>query len=221
MKIRLMFFGLFFLLFAAMIQAEPLPLSLDDLAKIFSTYFPKIEGMLSHLDGKTGTINLGEKNGLVKGMVLTIFRPGEPFYNPVTKEEMGKFEKNIGFIELTAVADDKSQGTLLIHNGQDARPEDRVRISAGRIPVSVSGAPEKDNLVLMDTFSRFLLETDRFLIPSFSKTTNEVSHSTENEPIFEFKVKSFPNQTIQIELLNRPFNHPIEQLTGAAGKLQE
>ncbi|MHB8483047.1 MAG: hypothetical protein ACYDBV_10035, partial [Nitrospiria bacterium] len=183
--------------------------------------FPKVEGTLSHVERATGSVNLGGANGLVKGMVLVVYRPGEPFYQPITKEEMGRFEENIGFIELTTVGESESQGPVLVHQGKEARQGDRVRISAARIPILVAGAREKNNLVLIDTFSRFLLETDRFLIPSFPKMTDEALRSTENEPIYEFKVKSLPNQTVQIELFNRPFNHLIEQLSGTAGKFQE
>jgi hypothetical protein len=202
-------------------RAETAPLSLDDLARIFSTYFPRIEGTVLKISGTSGTVDLGKKNGLVKGMVMTVFRPGEPFYHPGTKVEMGHFEETISLLELDAIGESESGGTFLI-SGQAPKTGDRARISSARIPVAVTGESEKNNLVLIDEFSRFLLDTNRFLIPSFSKPKNDSGQSMKNsDPIYEFKVKSLPNQAVQVELYNRPFNHLIEGLAGFTGKLQE
>lgn len=202
-------------------SAEPLSLSLEDLANIFSTYFPKVEGTLSKVEEGRGTINLGERNGLVKGVVLEVIRPGAPFYHPITHEEMGRFEEKIGFLEVESIEEGESRGSLLYH-GTKPESGDRVRISSARISVRVSGETEKKNLVIMDEFSRLLLETDRFLIPSFSKINHE-SRQPENlnEPVYEFKVQTLPDKTIQIELINLPFERRIDRLGGTTnGVLQ-
>ncbi|MBI3605618.1 MAG: hypothetical protein HY202_06285 [Nitrospirae bacterium] len=219
--IAILIFTLLLTLTGSIPRAETAALSLDDLARIFSTYFPRLEGTVLNINGSSGTVDLGGKNGLVKGMVLTVFRPGEPFYHPGTKEEMGRFEETIGLFELDAIGENESGGTFLI-SGQAPEAGDRVRISSARIPVAVTGESEKNNLVLMDEFSRFLLDTNRFLIPSFSKSKNDSGKVLKsNEPVYEFKIKLLPNQAVQVELVNKPFNHLIEGLTGSAGKLQE
>lgn len=219
--IVILIFAFLLTLTGSISRAETVALSLDDLARIFSTYFPRVEGTVLNINGSSGTVDLGWKNGLVKGMVLTVFRPGEPFYHPETKEEMGRFEETIGLFELDAIGENESGGIFLV-SGQAPKTGDRARISSARIPVAVTGESEKNNLVLIDEFSRFLLDTNRFLIPSFSKPKNDSGQIMKNnDSIYEFKVKSFPNQAVQVELYNRPFNHLIEGLAGSAGKLQE
>jgi hypothetical protein len=201
--------------------AEPVSLSLEDLANIFSTYFPKVEGSLSRVEEGRGTINLGEKDGLVKGVVLEVIRPGALFYHPITHEEMGRFEEKLGFLEVDSIEEGESRGSLLYH-GKKPETGDRVRISSARISVRISGGTEKNNLVIMDEFSRFLLETDRFLIPSFSKINHE-SRQPENfiAVLYEFKVQPLSDKTIQIELINLPFGHSIDHLAGTTnGVLQ-
>lgn len=201
------------ILLPAICRPEALPLSIEDLAYIFSTYFPKVEGSLARVENDRGTINLGKKNGLVKGIVLEIVRPGEPFFHPITHEQMGRFEEKIGYLEVESLDESESSGTLLF-TGQKPESGDIARITSARIPVIITGESEKKNLVIIDEFSRSLALTDRFLAPPSLNMKNETRRSVgDREPIYEFKVQSFLDQRVQVELINLPFQHRIDELT--------
>jgi len=202
-------------------SAEIPGFSLEDLANLFSTYFPKIEGALTGIDRDHATVNIGLNSGLVKGVVLELFRDGEPFYHPVTHEEMGKYEVKIGSIEMDQIDENSGTGLLRI-SGNSPRIGDKVRISSARIPVKVTGDPDKKNLIFIDEFSRYLIETDRFTIPAFHKAElPEAQPGTLPEPVYEFKVVPVNERQIHIDLISLPYQHQIDQLEGATtGVLQ-
>ncbi|MBI1823007.1 MAG: hypothetical protein HY200_08795 [Nitrospirae bacterium] len=196
--------------------AEPIPLSIEDLTYIFSTYFPKVEGSLIQTDGERGKINLGRKNGLVKGIVLEIIRPGEPFFHPSTHEEMGRFEERIGWVEVDKVEEEQSAGNVRF-SSKKPQSGDLVRISSARIPVRVTGVMDKKNGVILDEFSKLLVLTDRFLNLSHSNSDHDLLPSEEGmNPVYEFNVHSLSDQTVQVDLVNLPFRHTIDQLTAAS-----
>ena len=201
------------------VKAESVPLTLDDLAKVFSTYFPKVEGLISKVEEGKGVINIGRKEGLVNGMILSVYRTGSPFYHPITGEKLGDFEETMGFFELADVGDHESRG-ILQASGLKPEKGDHVRLSAARIPVEVTGENEKNNLVLMDEFSRSLIDTNRFSVVSFSLKKNG-SQVTPQTPLFEFRLKTIPGESVKVELYNKPFNHRVEEFSTSIGRLQE
>jgi hypothetical protein len=204
------------LFIAKELRGEPSPFSIEDLTYIFSTYFPKIEGSITELEGDKGKINLGRKNGLVTGVVLEIVRPAEHFFHPLTHQEMGRFEEKIGFIEVERIDENQSGGTVKIFE-KGPQPGDLVRISSARIPVLISGEQEKRNMVILDEFSKLLVLTDRFLNLTDVKSDQETSIAKERKsPVYEFKVHSMPDQTVQVELVNLPFQHTIDKLVATA-----
>jgi len=216
-KVKVLLIIIFLTLFDGLSNAEPFSLSIEDLANLFSTYFPKVEGTLSQVENDQGTVNLGEKNGLVKGLVLDIVRPGAPFFHPITHEEMGRFEEKIGLLEVESIEEGVSRGNLH-YSGKKPQTGDIVRITAARIPVLITGEADKKNIVIIDEFSRLLVLTDRFLAPSISNLKTESHPSGDGrEPVYEFKVQSLQDQRVKVELVNLPFQHRIDQLTTTTG----
>jgi|ERR1700693_181395 len=199
---------------------ESIQLTLDDVAKIFSTYFPKAEGVVSKVSGKEATFNIGWKSGMVKGMVLVVYRPGSKFFDEITKEPLGNFEDELGFIELTDLEENESRGIAEVP--QDSiRPGDHVRLSAARITVSVTGESDKRTLLLMDEFSRFLIDTNRFSVSTFTGRKSFSRGTATEPPLYEFKLKVVEGDKILVELVNRPFNHQVTELTASIGSIQD
>ena len=217
-KSHLTLIAIILILMAGKVYAEPLPLSVEDLANIFSTYFPKVEGKLLEIRDGEATLNLGESNGLVKGLILEIVRPGEPFYHPVSHEELGRFEDLLGVVEVESVGDLTSRGRVSVLKG-DPAPGDRVRLSAAKIPVLITGEDEKRNLGMMDEFSRYLSLTDRFRTTVKAESSKELPGITEpkEEAKYLFRVHSLADQKVKIELVNAPFEHLIDELTAVSG----
>src|ERR1700739_2037825 len=83
--------------------------SLDEIAKVLVTYFPKLDGKVVSIEDQVITIDLGSGQAVIPGMVLRLYRAGEPFLHPVTKEPLGQFEEEIGRVKVTRVDGKTSQ----------------------------------------------------------------------------------------------------------------
>lgn len=61
------------------------------------------------------SVTLTKESGseLTVGARLDIFRPGEQFYHPVTKEPLGRFEKHIGTAEIKSATDASYEAAII------------------------------------------------------------------------------------------------------------
>jgi hypothetical protein len=75
--------------------------------KTASYFLPLTTEVTASEDGSV-SINAGKEEGLIGGMRLTVFRKGEDFLHPVTREVIGQIEKQIGMIEVSQVYEDNS-----------------------------------------------------------------------------------------------------------------
>ncbi len=110
--------------------------SLDELAYAVATYFPKVQGGVTAVQGDRLTIALGEKNGLMPGMVLTVWRDGRDILHPVTKAVIGRVEDEVGTIEVVSVKDTTS---IAVMKKQVREPKagDRARITPKKINIGI------------------------------------------------------------------------------------
>ena len=146
--------------------AEVFEARLDEIAKVFETYFPVIEGAVVSANGRDVRINLGKKKGLLPGMVVAITREGKELYHPVTKEVLGKYEEDMGRLELKEVGDDHASGLLVGEKKGDIKAGDRVRVTGGKIRVALIPANPEANIFIIDQFADILEETGRFTVIS-------------------------------------------------------
>lgn len=144
--------------------AEVIETKLDEVAKVFETYFPTIEGNITSVEDKVIRINLGKKNGLLQGMILPVIKEGKEFQHPVTKEVLGKHETEAGYLELKEVGDESSAGSLIVEKKEPVRIGDKVRITAGKIKIALIPATTESNIFIIDRFADALEETGRFAV---------------------------------------------------------
>ena len=139
-KIRVIVILMFVLISSVAFAEKPLgPVemnSIDELAYAIASYFPKVQGEVTSVQGDQLTIALGEKNGLLQGMVLTVWRDGKEIIHPVTKAVLGRAEDEVGTIEVVAVQEKTS---LAVLKKQMLQPKagDRARITPKGISLAI------------------------------------------------------------------------------------
>ncbi len=170
-KIRFfLFLSVFlFLIFTRINEAaDVIEARLDEVAKVFETYFPKTEGKVASVDGSGIRINIGRSKGLLPGMILSVSREGDEIFHPVTKELLGRHEDEIGYIELKGVEQESSTGILTGGKKDNVKQGDKVRLTSGKIKAAVVPATSETNIFIIDQFADALEETGRFTIVSGS-----------------------------------------------------
>ncbi len=149
--------------FAQPATTETIKGNIDDIAKAILTYFPKVVGEIAVIEADHVKVDIGKEQGLSAGILLTVFREGDPFLHPVTGVPLGRFEDELGIMEVI-----RFEGHFL----RAAFPEtigvivvgDRVRIPATRIPIAVSMSDASGHAFLMSELVSALKDTGRFNI---------------------------------------------------------
>lgn len=118
--------GLLFI-FGAPITAPAEETPFDILIKKTSSLFSPMRGDILTGDEESVTLNIGSNNGVMAGMRLTVFREGDHFYHPVTREDLGKIEKRVGTIAVIAVSGNSARCRVI---KGEAKSGDFARISA-------------------------------------------------------------------------------------------
>jgi hypothetical protein len=133
---------------------------LDRLTDKTVSYFRPLSADLLRVEGDRVWLNIGTRDGVIKGMRLTVFTRGEQFYHPVTREPLGRIEKKEGVVEVTEVRDDLS--TCRVIEGR-AGSGSIARISAlkKRLLFYQEGSVD---YYLGDAYYRGLKNTGRFEI---------------------------------------------------------
>lgn len=98
-------------------------------------YFMPSNAVIANVEALTVMVRPAGEADMRKGMRLSVFREGAPFYHPVTNELIGSSEDLTGRIEITG--DDAVDGAYpgIILSG-DVREADRARISSSRIKLA-------------------------------------------------------------------------------------
>ncbi len=138
--------------------------NLDDVAKAVATYFPKVLGKVIRIDGDLVEVDLGRREGFSKGTLLTVYREGEAFTHPHTGRVLGRFEEELGLIEVWRFKE-KGLITKRVKSSGLIRAGDLVRIPASKIRLAVSTSEGTEDF-LMDELVSALLETKRFRVDS-------------------------------------------------------
>lgn len=136
--------------------------NIDDIAKTIQTYFPKAVGKVISVDEGHVEVDLGRGNGISEGILLAVYREKEPFHHPVTGVPLGKFEEEVGRIEVTQIDDHRLKANKL--QTASIKTGDLVRIPGTRIPLAVSLASAESQHFLMNELVSALSDTGRFRI---------------------------------------------------------
>jgi hypothetical protein len=147
-------------------RAAPIQGNIDDIAKVVLSYFPKMTGKVTSVEGDRLRIDVGGEKGLSEGALLTVYRLKEPFFHPVTGAPLGRYEETVAMVEVAQTESNDIVGQV-VHADEKVLAGDLARLSAARIPVAVSMASEGPNF-LMTELASALSETGRFKIDSLS-----------------------------------------------------
>lgn len=97
--------------------------------------FPKVAGEVIEVQGNTLTLSLGRRDGLQPGIELSLYREGRELKHPKTGEILGRTEQDVGRVSVAQVFEAYSTGT--VSRGGDVKPGDKVRVSAGKIKLTL------------------------------------------------------------------------------------
>src|SRR5438046_543278 len=123
------------LLAAAGASAQTAPPTLGVLVNQVLALFPKVNGKVLEVQGTTLTLSLGQRDGLVAGVELTAYREGRELRHPKTGEILGRTEEVLGRVAVHQVQEAYATGAVV--GGSDIRPGDKVRVSAGKIQLTL------------------------------------------------------------------------------------
>jgi hypothetical protein len=122
------------------------PVSLTALVNQVIERFPHVEGEVVEVRGKTVTLSVGRRQGVVPGMAVSLIRPGREIRHPKTGELLGRTEEPVGRATVTQVFDTVSTAAF---DGAEARTGDRVSAGDGktRLTLLVFKGGVKDSMV--------------------------------------------------------------------------
>ncbi|MGH7598188.1 MAG: CsgG/HfaB family protein [bacterium] len=85
---------------------------ISDLAARFKADLPLVNGYVISVQDEKVTIDLGNKNGIRKGMKCHVYREGAPIVHPVTGEVLGKNIEELCEVQITDVFDAYALATI-------------------------------------------------------------------------------------------------------------
>src|SRR6266508_1648691 len=123
------------------------PTQISTLVAQVAALFPKVEGDVIQVSGSKVTLSIGQRDGVVAGVELAIYREGEELKHPKTGEVLGRTEKTLGRVSVTDVFEAYSIARVV--QGADITAGDKARVSAGKIRLTVLplSTGVKDNLI--------------------------------------------------------------------------
>ena len=113
----------------------PAPTPITTLVGQVVALFPKVEGDVLKVEGSQATLSVGQRDGVVPGVELIVYREGEELKHPKTGEVLGRTEKTIGRVTVTEVLENYS--TARIAQGNGVQAGDKARVSAGKVKLTV------------------------------------------------------------------------------------
>ncbi len=124
----------------------PPPVSLSALVDQLVARFPKVEGDVVEVRGKTLTLSVGARQGVRVGLALSVVREGREIRHPRTNELLGRTEEAVGRAIVTQVAEAFSMAAF---EGGEVRVNDRVRSGTGKVRLTLVAlrGTAKENLV--------------------------------------------------------------------------
>lgn len=151
--------------------------SLGDIAAEMASYFPKVEARVKDVSGDRLTISIGKKEGLVPGVVLSLWREGRELRHPTTGVVIGRAEEEIGSAEVTDVGDGTSSA-IIKKRLKQPKEGDRARITPRRIKIGLIPEAGAHPGVISELAER-LNDTGRFSVIEEAKVSAFLKARTE------------------------------------------
>lgn len=124
-------------LLATAAGAQPkAPAPFGSLVQQILAFFPPLTGEVVEVKGPELILSLGRREGVQTGMEFSLFREGRELRHPKTGELLGHVEEELGLAVVSRVSETYSAARGV--SGVGIRPGDRVRISAGRIKLTLT-----------------------------------------------------------------------------------
>ncbi len=115
----------------AQTATSPLATLIDQVVSLF----PKVEGEVIEARDDAVTLSLGRRNGIQAGLDLELYREGRELRHPRTGQILGHAEQPLGRVVIEQVFEAYSTGKASARS--QVQPGDKVRVSSGRIKVTV------------------------------------------------------------------------------------
>ncbi|MFA5073115.1 MAG: VCBS repeat-containing protein [Nitrospirota bacterium] len=136
--------------------------SLNDFVQAISSYFPKIQGVITSVKGDILSASVGEQDGLKPGVILSLWREGKEIVHPETQQVLGRMEEMIGEAEVTDVKE-RSSFLKIIKKIKEPKQGDTARITPKKINIAL--VPLRiDRPEIVRGLAERLQETGRFTV---------------------------------------------------------
>lgn len=92
-----------------------------------------VSGFVVYVDGSLIVIDLTARDGIVKGLKVSLRREGPALKHPVTGKPLGNLEEELGTGTITEIRDKYSLVRVDdLKQGASLRPKDRVEVNLGQ-----------------------------------------------------------------------------------------
>ena len=108
--------------------------SLSALVDQVANLFPKLDGDVLEVNGRTVTLDVGTKDGARVGLDVTVFREGREIKHPKTGQTLGRTEQVVGRVQITEVQEGFAFGQLA-PGAPEVKAGDRFRLTSGKIRI--------------------------------------------------------------------------------------
>ncbi len=135
--------------------------TVDRMAGEILKRFPRAEGKVISADEKTVKVDIGAKDGLVKGMEVYLFRPGRPIFHPVTKAILGYREIKLGSFIVDNVGANDASGVIKKLLVTRIIPGDTARLSTSKTKLVFASEGDVNGLI-QDRLLNILRGSGRF-----------------------------------------------------------
>src|SRR2546421_6087613 len=123
------------ILVAGSSTAQNAPASMNVLVEQVLSLFPKVDSDVLEVAGDVVTLSAGRRDGVVPGIELSVYREGRELRHPRTGAMLGRTEQGVGRVVVEQVQE--AYSTRRLTQGDDVRPGDRARVSAGKIKLTL------------------------------------------------------------------------------------
>lgn len=160
---------------------SPLSATPDEIARTLASYFPQVVTKVLHIEGNEVVLDAGTRNGFSRGMIIHLYRPGGPFAHPLTGRELGRYEKDLGKVEIVEASDTLSKG-IRLGSTEDLHAGDGARFSSAGIPVALITMDDDTDKALTHDFRFALEETGRIRLLEPAEVARALADELSSKP---------------------------------------
>ena len=153
---------------SAMAQEAAYGTAAAEIAEKIVQAFPKVEGRVIGLEQERVLVDLGQKDRVIPGLELQVFREGQEFKHPYTGQVLGKLDRDVGRVRIVDVRPNFSLAEVIQQSeGTMVQQGDHVRVTAARVilalpNVDVSDVAGANTRAVTRDLTNALVKTNRF-----------------------------------------------------------